>query len=124
MEEEFIGREKETAVLEKLYKSKKAEFLAVYGRRRVGKTWLVSHFFQGKGVYFELTGTKDASKGAQLFNFTQGFSDCFFQGKPQKTFRSWQHAFAALALAIKESNREEKIVIFFDELPWLASKKS
>ena len=60
MNEEIIGRADEKKKLAKIMNSKDAEFLVVYGRRRVGKTFLVRHFFKGKGIYFELGGEKDS----------------------------------------------------------------
>ncbi|MEI8301353.1 MAG: hypothetical protein WCG10_07110 [Chlamydiota bacterium] len=56
-----IGREKELEILETLFKSTEAQFLAIYGRRRVGKTYLISNFFKDKGIYFELTGLTSSS---------------------------------------------------------------
>jgi len=49
---DIVGREKEIELLQKLYDSKQAEFLAIYGRRRIGKTYLVTEFFRNKGVFF------------------------------------------------------------------------
>ncbi len=56
---EIIGREGELAVLREVHESFEAHFLAVYGRRRIGKTFLMSEFFQNKGTYFEITGIKN-----------------------------------------------------------------
>ena len=58
MNEEIIGRTDEKKKLSKIINSKDAEFLAIYGRRRVGKTFLIRNFFKGKGFYFELVGEK------------------------------------------------------------------
>ncbi len=54
----IFAREKELKLLTQLYQSEKPEFLAVYGRRRVGKTFLIREFFKHKGLYFALTGVK------------------------------------------------------------------
>jgi hypothetical protein len=72
------GRQKEIKILESIIQSQRPEFLAIYGRRRVGKTFLISEFFKNKGIYFELTGIKDASVKVQLNNFTIEYSDLFF----------------------------------------------
>ena len=54
--ETIIGREPEKEKLKQLLNTNESEFLAVYGRRRVGKTFLISEFYRDKGVYFEVTG--------------------------------------------------------------------
>ena len=51
-----FARNRELKFLERLYSSGKPEFLAIYGRRRVGKTYLIREFFKKKGIYFALTG--------------------------------------------------------------------
>ncbi|MES2199242.1 MAG: ATP-binding protein [Chlamydiota bacterium] len=119
-----IGREKELEILETLFKSKEAQFLAVYGRRRVGKTYLISNFFRGRGVYFELTGIKNAKLDTQLLNFSEEFTDCFLEGRHQPPPKSWQEAFAMLRRQIEMVDPQKKVLIFLDELPWLASKRS
>lgn len=56
---EVIGREHEKQLLEAVYLSQQAELVAVHGRRRVGKTYLIKHYFQAKNcVYFQITGIK------------------------------------------------------------------
>ena len=118
----IIGREKELKVLEKLYKSPEAEFLAVYGRRRIGKTFLINEFFKDKGVYFELTGSQEASLAQQLKNFAIVFGNQFREKPP--TPKSWTDAFELLKSTVEKLGGNQKIILFFDELPWLASKRS
>ena len=120
----IIGREKERQLLQKIYNSKTAELLAVYGRRRVGKTFLIREFFSKKGLYFELTGFKDGSMSEQLENFASSFGKLFFPDLPIKTPKTWKEAFNLLIAAIKKESKSKKIVLFFDELPWLATKRS
>jgi hypothetical protein len=74
MMDQIVARSEEQKTLERLYSSGKAEFLAVYGRRRVGKTFLIRGFFRNKGLYFALTGVKNAQVGKQLRNFTEELS--------------------------------------------------
>lgn len=119
-----IGREKELAILEALFKSEEAQFLAIYGRRRVGKTYLISHFFNDKGIYFEITGIKNAKKDAQLVNYSEEFADKFFSGKRQNMPKSWQEAFNQLRRQVEQVDPAKKVIIFIDELPWFASKRS
>lgn len=119
-----IGREKELEILDSLLISKEAQFLAIYGRRRIGKTYLINNFFREKGVYFELTGIKDAKLEAQLLNFAEEFADCFLEGKREQAPKSWQEAFTLLRRQIEAIDPMQKVIIFLDELPWLASKRS
>lgn len=120
----IIGRKKELQLLERLYKSDKAEFLAIYGRRRVGKTFLISQFFKEKTVYFELTGIKNATTKNQLKNFNEELSGAFFGGQLQNTPDNWQEAFSILCKRVKKAEPSKKVTIFLDELPWLASPRS
>ncbi len=57
----LIGRKQEQKTLEQIWRSKEAELCAIYGRRRVGKTFLVRSYFQDKGLYLEFTGIKNGS---------------------------------------------------------------
>jgi AAA+ ATPase superfamily predicted ATPase len=120
----MIGRQEEGQVLKELLNSKKAEFLAVYGRRRVGKTYLIREFFQKKGIFFNVTGTKDGRLIEQLSHFLDELSTVFYSGLPLKEVKSWDEAFKLLTRAISEANPKKKIILFLDELPWLASRNS
>lgn len=120
----IVGRQKETARLDDIFASKKPEFFAIYGRRRVGKTYLVREFFKDKGVYFELTGIKNATKSSQLKNFSVVFSDTFLRGDHIAPPKDWDDALNILRKEIEKNSESQKMIIFFDELPWLASRKS
>lgn len=120
----IVAREREVALLERLYRSKEAEFIAVYGRRRVGKTYLIREFFSKKGTYFEATGTKQGLLVDQLQNFTDALATTFYGDMPLKAPSSWRDAFALLTQEIEKLNTKKKVTIFLDELPWLASKRS
>ncbi|MBM3610852.1 MAG: ATP-binding protein [Alphaproteobacteria bacterium] len=120
----IIGRKKETEILKKAFHKKGAELIALYGRRRVGKTFLVRQLFGKEPYYFELTGIKDASLKVQLENFAKIFESKFFGGVNAVHPRDWLSAFALLTTQIQKINSSHKIVLFFDELPWLASNKS
>ena len=123
METAIVGRQKERQILEQLFTSKEPEFLAIYGRRRVGKTFLVKEFFEGRCPLFVLTGEKGATVPEQLENFTFAFRTAF-PDEPPPHARSWRQAFHTLASAIDRKYAGKRIVIFLDELPWLASPKS
>ncbi|MBI3508654.1 MAG: ATP-binding protein, partial [Chlamydiia bacterium] len=73
----IFARVKELQTLQRIYLSGKPEFLAVYGRRRVGKTYLIREFFKNKGLYFALTGVKHARTEKQLKNFVAEFARVF-----------------------------------------------
>lgn len=68
----IIGRNKEIQILERIYKSKKSELVAIYGRRRVGKSYLVSECF-GKKILFKAVGTyvKDGDKDYETYRQTE-----------------------------------------------------
>jgi AAA+ ATPase superfamily predicted ATPase len=96
--------------------------VAIYGRRRVGKTFLVRRA-TAKVLKFELTGVKDANLRRQLENFSSALATAStgeFTGVP----RSWEQAFDLLAKWFSTLPRREKHVLFLDELPWLASPRS
>ena len=120
----IVGREKEIGFLTNVFESKKPEFLAIYGRRRVGKTYLIREFFKDKGIYFELTGIKSATKSSQLKNFSTIYSDIFLRGDRIATPKDWDDALNILRIEIEKKDESQKLIIFFDELPWLASRKS
>lgn len=122
--QKIIGRQKEKQILEKLFQSQNAEFLAIYGRRRIGKTFLINQFFKDRCVYFEITGSRGAGKKEQLSNFHQEFTALF---KPEAQYshpKDWNEAFYRLKDEISLIPSSQKIVLFFDELPWLDSPKS
>lgn len=123
----LIGREKEIKLLDNIMNSASAEFIAVYGRRRIGKTYLIHHYFKNKGFYFELTGRKDASKSIQLKNFTQVYADVFNQGIKTPVPTDWDDAFYQLKETMEKlvfSDVTQKVILFLDELPWLAAPRS
>ena len=119
----IIGRKEEKTILERVYKSKKAEFLVVYGRRRVGKTFLIRDFFSHKKCkFFHATGLKGGNIKIQLKKFTDALSQTFFDKTPLAVPKNWDGAFNLLHSQITKT--DEKVVIFLDELPWLATRKS
>ncbi len=120
---EIIARLPELCILDKLYRSSRPEFLAIYGRRRVGKTFLIREFFRDKGIFFHLTGVKDAPVRKQLRNFTDEFKR-IFGFLPKTPPKDWQEAFSCLKEAIDNLSGSQRIILFFDELPWLASHRS
>jgi uncharacterized protein len=123
MKQAFIGRKDEHLILQKAFKSGDAEMVAVIGRRRVGKTFLVHHAYEGL-IDFELSGVQDLPLRDQLENFTQRLNHHSGTTIPFKRPTSWSEAFQMLITYLDGLDKKEKLVIFFDELPWLASRRS
>ena len=122
----LIGREEELAILEQLYKSDKPEFLALYGRRRVGKTFLIREFFRAKKdvLFFNATGQKDGTLREQTILFTQQISKGFYGKLKLQQGKNWNETFEILTTAIEQTPQNKKIILFFDELPWMATRNS
>lgn len=120
----LVGRKREINIFKQILSSNNAEFVAVYGRRRVGKTFLIQHCCSQEDVYLECTGTKDGKLREQLSNFANKFARTFYPGLTLQPPKTWKEAFTLLTQQIKKLPETKKIVLFFDELPWLASRKS
>lgn len=121
--EQIFARQKELKILDGVYRSNQSEFLAIYGRRRIGKTFLVRQFFKKKGLYFEVTGIKDGTLKQQLQSFRIEFSRVFGVESTTKV-SDWFEAFNQLRTMLEKIPSKERIVLFFDELPWLATPRS
>lgn len=119
----IFGREVEKAILERLFQSKRAEFLAMYGRWRIGKTYLIYEYFKNKGIFFEITGNRKASKKTQLKRFYKKFSSKFQIDDIEEPV-DWADAFDLIRDVAQKIDPSVKFIFFLDELPWLASPKS
>ena len=114
-----IGREQEMAGFNKLLQSTQAEFVVIYGRRRVGKTYLVREFFKDR-IVFSFTGSYETETATQLNNFYEELIRVWALAENRKKPKNWSEALHLLTdflLAMPKSS--EKIVVFIDELPWL-----
>jgi len=120
----IVGRLTEKKLLSRVCKSTQAEFLAVYGRRRVGKTYLITTFFKDKGIFFEMTGLKDGDQKAQLKIFAKELANTFMHGQMPSIAADWMDAFEQLRLEVIKISGQQKVILFFDELPWIATAKS
>jgi uncharacterized protein len=120
MSRKIIGRENEIAKFDRILASPKAEFTAVYGRRRVGKTFLIKQYFKN-GFTFYATGLANGTTEQQLAAFTN-FINQYFKCK-YKPCNDWMQTFELLIKLLKK-NKDKKQVLFIDELPWLDTKRS
>ncbi len=120
----MIGRQNEIQILAKAYKSDKPELIAVFGRRRVGKTYLIRQYFKDK-IDFELTGLKDGTKQQQLRNFSYSLKEAIKMDEVPRTPLDWLDAFHQLKVFLESGNHpSERKVVFIDELPWIATGRS
>lgn len=124
----IVGRQRERRVLHRLLQSNKPELLAVYGRRRVGKTFLIREFFSAISpeqlIFFSVSGEKDGPLANQIAHFTERLSETFSGGLPVAPGSNWDAAFKMLKDAMSHVTPNKKIVLFFDEFPWMATKNS
>lgn len=116
----IIGRKEEQQILHSAVQSENSEFIAVYGRRRVGKTYLIRETF-GYKFTFQHTGLAKGNTKEQLFSFAISLRDAGYDDCPIP--KSWLEAFSLLSSYLKNSTDEKKIV-FLDELPWMDTARS
>lgn len=116
----IIGREEEIKELHQAYDAKESKFVAVFGRRRIGKTYLVREVFQGKFA-FAFSGMANVSTKEQLQRFYLSLKDRGYKGSAVP--RNWIEAFFMLEQYLKGLPKGKK-VIFLDELPWMDAPKS
>lgn len=122
----LIGRKNEVEELERVYRSSRPEFVVIYGRRRVGKTYLVTQALKGRitfhhtGVFIE-EGIKNP-KQTQLESFYFSLLNYGLEGfsKP----KSWMEAFYQLEQLLTRMDNGSRQVVFLDELPWMDTPKS
>lgn len=120
--DKLIGRQAERATLDQYIKSGKSEFVALYGRRRIGKTYLIKQHF-GNKFDFYMSGTIDAGKSVQLANFREGLINAGLEDA--RLPKNWQDAFAMLKQVLSTKvGTKKRCVIFIDEIPCLDTPKS
>lgn len=119
-EKQIVGRETERKLMDELVDSNKPELVAVYGRRRVGKTYLVRQHFSNR-LTFCFSGTYQASRTIQLALFAKELNAQFNTNVPVP--KDWFSAFDLLKVELEKCTSPKKIV-FIDELPWLDTPKS
>lgn len=122
----MIGRKEEISVLEECLNSERPEFLVVYGRRRVGKTFLIKEFFKDEFAFYA-TGVNNLTTRKQLKIFNEALKK---YGCDEKTIpKDWFEAFARLEKLLKRDSvvkdyKTGKKVVFLDELPWMDTARS
>jgi len=117
---EIIGREAEIRELEMYYDSGRPEFIIVYGRRRVGKTYLIKEYFINTFAFY-FTGSVNVTTAENLTNFDRALME--FGCKAKTTSKNWSDAFNKLKILLQNSGKGRK-VIFIDEMPWLDTRNS
>ena len=118
----IVGRKQELEKLDRITQSKKSEFLAVYGRLRVGKTFLIREYFEYT-FDFQISGLANANTQQQLFNFDTALanqSTLVFE----EASANWLIAFNRLAQHLENKTTKDKITLFFDELSLFDTKAS
>lgn len=117
----LIGRDKEVKLLQGLLEASESQFVAVYGRRRVGKTFLIRETFN-YNFTFQHTGTYNAPMKEQLKEFRESL---YAAGMKRTAMpKTWNDAFRLLGNFISTLPAEGKKLIFIDELPWMDTHKS
>ena len=122
MSQKLIGRQAEIEILHRALESEKSEFVAIYGRRRVGKTFLIKEIF-GANYTFYFTGLANVGGAKQRANFSAYLTRFFPNAAEEVVPNDWFTAFRLLIKYLEQKEAKKK-VIFIDELPWLDTSKS
>jgi len=118
----MVGRISQVKEMNRLLREKKSHFIAVTGRRRVGKTYLIENVYKEK-ICISITGIQNGSMQEQLTNFTYKIIEK--SRIPLATFpTNWQEVFLLLKQYLQQLSTKKKQVIFIDELPWIATPRS
>ena len=117
---EIVGRKEEKRVLLEALNSGRPELMVIYGRRRIGKTFLIRKLYKDH-LIFEFTGMYRASLKDQLYNFHSQIKEKL----PSEEVRTkWLDAFKQLERFIEKNRSKKKKVIFIDEFPWIDTRRS
>lgn len=123
MAETIVGRDAEKKVLKEMLHSREAELIAIMGRRRVGKTFLVRNYYQQQLV-FECTGIHEAGLPDQLLNFSRSLQQAMQSSVPPATPNNWGQALTFLSDFLVTKLKSQTAVVLFDEFPWIHTPKS
>lgn len=120
--EQIIGREFEYQQLDECINSQRSEFVIVYGRRRIGKTFLIRSYFADK-YDFQYTGTRNMPQKRQLEKFAKALQK-YSKSQFAPVLKDWYDAFDCLQTYLESLPKEQRKIIFIDEMPWIDSPKS
>lgn len=123
MAQKIIGRDAEKEMLQSMLTSGEAELVAILGRRRVGKTFLIRNFYE-QHLVFEYAGVHEAGLEEQLLNFRNALQQAMGSIIPLATPTNWIEAFAFLSELLKVKLLNQPTVVLFDEFPWIHTPKS
>ena len=122
MEEPFvIGREEEKLLLERVIANTKADLVAVYGRRRIGKTYLIRTHLQ-KHIVLEHSGIHNVDTEVQLARYSEALVKQLNNNIPLPAPTDWFAALELTATLLKKKMRRKKVVLFLDEFPKAARR--
>lgn len=116
----IIGREREKGILQECLDTNSPEFVAVYGRRRIGKTYLIKQYFNNKFDFY-MTGVLGSSMSDMLEYFNAQLQ--YYSGREWPLATSWMKAFRQLQEYLS-SLKKGKLIVFIDELPWFDTPRS
>ncbi len=119
----MIGREEEFRILNNMLLTDEAELVSVLGRRRVGKTYMLRETFK-EHLVFEFAGIEDGTQRQNLKAFTFALQQTFGKKTVPNNIKDWLTGFEILIeLLNKRKTSTNKMVVFIDELPWIAGKR-
>ncbi|MDO4171283.1 MAG: ATP-binding protein [Prevotellaceae bacterium] len=121
MADTIIGRTIEQEILRQRISSDSSELIAIYGRRRIGKTFLVRQYFNDAFSFYS-TGIYQGTKKEQLGAFNRQLE--YYSGRKWAMAKEWFEAFAQLREYLESLNGTKPLVVFLDELPWMDTQKS
>lgn len=119
----IIGREEEQHVLENIVTNTKADLVAVYGRRRVGKTYLIRNCLR-KHIAFEYSGVHNVETTVQLANYYKALAAQLNNNIALPKPTDWFAAFDITSQLLQKKMHRKKVVFFLDEFPWMQTPKS
>ena len=119
----IAGRQAEVVLLQSLLKKEESAFVAMYGRRRIGKTYLIRQVFENE-IVFECSGVLGKNMPQQLENFWRSLNETNPQAQPPLPPKTWLAAFFQLRFYLNLQKQDTKKVIFLDEIPWFETPRS
>ena len=120
---ELIGRTTERKAFQQQLRAKESKLVALYGRRRIGKTFLVREHFNSQ-LRFEIAGLYKGKMTDQLKHFATGLARAGYVEALVSPPTSWMAAFEMLGIFIDRMKDKKKKVLFIDELPWFDTPRS